>query len=180
MAASVANVINLGPCTVSFSSTDLGHVSGVEVTIAEKINEAKIDLAGDAPVAAFTGGITIEAKMTMEESLLASLDAVSNQMALVTGTATGSGAIKLAAGQACGVAITGALLTLTPVDSGKSTKVFAIYKAFVASHSKKIAISPEKQAQWEVVFRGLYDDSRTTGDRLFSFGVTTAQVGTAA
>lgn len=180
MAASVANVINLGPTTVSFNSTDLGHVNGVEITIVEKTNEHKIDAAGDAAVAAFEGGMTIEAKMLMEESLLASLAAASHQMTLITGTATGSGSVKLAGGAPCGTQITGQLLTLTPIDSAKSTKVFAIYKAYVATSNKKIALSPEKAAEWEVVFRGLYDDSRTSGDRLFSFGVTTAQVGTAA
>jgi hypothetical protein len=108
--------------------------------------------------------------------LMASLDAMSNNNALITGTATGSGAVKIAWGKIAGVQGSGVLCTFTPTDGAKSTKVFAIYKAYIATHSKVLDLSPEKQAEYEVVIRGLYDDSRVAGDRLCSYGVTTASV----
>lgn len=174
MAASTANVTNLGPTTVSFNSVDLGHASNVEITIVEKTNEHKIDAYGDNPVAAFEGGISIEVKMLLEETANAILVASSHALTTITGTTTTG--TKVAAGAPCGVAISGALLTLTPQDTAKSTKVWAIYKAFVATSTKKISISPEKPCQYEVTFRGLIDETRASGDRLFSFGQTTAIV----
>lgn len=171
MAASTANVLNLGPVTVAFNSVDIGHVNGVEITIVEKTNEHKIDMYGDAAVAAFEGGLTIEAKMLMQETDYTALAAASHQITKITGTTTTG--TKLAGGAAAGAQITGQLLTLTPLDTNNSkstTKIFAIYKAYVATCNKKIAISPEKACEYEVVFRGLIDETRTAGDRLFGFG----------
>lgn len=169
MAASTANIKNLGPCTMSFNSTDIGHVSAVEVTITDKTNEHKIDAYGDNAVAAFEGGVSIEVKAIMEETDWTILAAASHQLTKVVGTTTTG--TKLAGGAVAGAQITGALLTVTPQESSKaSTHILAVYKAYVATSSKKIAVSPEKAAQYEVVFRGLIDETRVAGDRLFSFG----------
>lgn len=169
MAASTANVKNLGPCTMNFNSNDIGHVSGVEVTITDKTNEHKIDAYGDNPVAAFEGGVSIEVKCLMEETDWTVLASASHQLTKLVGTTTTG--TKLAGGAVAGAQITGALLTITPQETAKSTThILAIYKAFIATSSKKIAISPEKPAQYEVVFRGLIDETRAAGDRLFSFG----------
>lgn len=181
MAASTANVINMGPCTVTFNSVDIGHTEGgVQITIAEKTGEAKVDAAGDAPVAAFDLGASVEAKFKCAEMLNASLDAMSNSNAIITGTATGSGLTKVAWGKPVGTQLSGVLCTFIPIDSAKATKAFHIYKAYIASHNKVLDMTAEKAATYEVVIRGLYDDSRTSGDRLCAWGSPTAQVGTAA
>lgn len=172
MAGSAGNITNLGPCNVTFNSTDLGYVSNVEVTKDEKVHEAKVESFGDAPVAAWKGGVNVQVKFVLNESLLASMALVSAHEAVITGT-TSTGT-KIAAGGVVGAAVTSGLLKCSPV--GKTNQDFAVYKAFVASHPKKIAMQAEKAAEYEVVFRGMIDDSRASGDQLYSYGNTTAKV----
>jgi len=172
MTASAANIMALGPGTLTFNSVDLGYAQNVVLTVEEVIEEVMCDSFA-APIGAKFHGCKVELKAILEEWDYTVIAAAFVDGTRVVGTATTG--TKVTFGQDSGGAITGAELTFKPVGNTPTHDV-TIYKAFLAGNARQVNLNGKEPARFEVIFRGMIDTSKSDGNFLFCLGNSTAAV----
>jgi hypothetical protein len=175
MTKAATNVKNLGPGTITWNSTTMGHCSGAELTITEKVNEFTVDTYGDAPVEAVYGGVTCQLKVIANEYTMTELGAFSAGATKIIGTTTTG--TKVGYGKVVGTAVTSSSLTYKTDDTAKTPSFdITIPGAFISGNPRKIDLGPDKPAFFEVIFRGKITEASAEGLRMVVLGNNTAVV----
>jgi hypothetical protein len=157
---SVENIV-FGLCNVSIGGVNLGFSKGgTEAIITQSVVEATIDDAGDVPVALYDKGTMIEVVVNMVE--YADLD----KIALAFPTAT-IRADRITFGRQAGSVISSGVLIIDPLDS-KGHNI-TIYKAAPVGEAT-LGYNNDDLRVFTARFKGLYDSSRSEGDRVFRIG----------
>lgn len=162
-----ATKIQLGPCSVRYKGTDLGHtIGGVVVTYTPTYKETSVDQHGSSVVEKFLTGERMMAELSLAEFTLANLQVAIGQSNLVgdDSVSMGSNAGKKASEKA-------GELVLHPLalpSSDRNSDV-TIFKA-VVTNELKIEHSNENEKVLPVQFDGLIDEGRADGARLGYIG----------
>lgn len=162
-----ATKIQLGPCSVTYKGSDLGHtIGGVTVTYTPDFYESKVDKFGSSVVEKFLVGERLMAETQLAEFTLANLQAAINQSTLQgdDSVSVGSTAGKKASANA-------GLLVLHPLAAGSGVRDYdvSIYKAVVTSELK-IEHKTDGEKVLPVTFDGLIDENRSDGNMLGFIG----------
>ena len=166
MADNTAN-FQLGACTISVDGTEVGYTTedGISVSITGELKDVRPSRAS-APAEAFSSieGIEITGKMlqTAEQATL---------LGYILPSATVSGdQVKFGREPGYRASANVASIVLHPVDQDAvTTQDITIYRGLF-DNSTEIEYGDEGERSYAFKIKGYFDDSRTDGDRLFSFG----------
>ena len=167
--ADVTNV-QVGVCTVTYNSADLGHtIGGVEVSYEPVYHDVMVDKFGETVVEKYLMGEKLTAKVPLAEFKMSNLKA-----AMPKTTYGGAGNTRVTVGAAAGKKATAdtAVLVLHPQNEGTRRHDIVFYKAFVAS-SIVLNHKNDEEKVIEVVFEALLDETRSDGNYLGLIGDST-------
>jgi len=167
--ADISNV-QLGVCSVTFNSIDLGHTKGgVEVSYEPEYKDVSVDKYGNTVVEKYLIGEKWTAKVPLAEFTLANL-----KVAIPQGTLTGTDS-RLTLGINSGQKSTTDAheLVLHPLAETGLDYDMVFHKAIVASTiTLNHAVDEEKIV--EITFEALLDESKSDGNYLGFIGDSTA------
>lgn len=168
--ADITNV-QVGVCSVTFNSVDLGHTKGgVEVSYEPEYHEVAVDLYGNTPVQKYLTGERFTAKVPLAEFTIAQMG-VAIPMGGFAGAANARRTVGAKAGKT-GTSVT-AQLVLHPINEGTRRHDIVMYKAFVDS----VVVLPhrvDEEKLVEVTFVALIDESKSDRNYLGLIGDSTA------
>lgn len=168
--ADITNV-ELGVCSVTFNSVDLGHTKGgVEVSYEPEYKDVSVDKYGNTVVEKYLIGEKLTVKVPLAEFTIANL-----KVAMPQGSFAGAANARVTIGATAGqVASTdSAQLVLHPLSEGTRRHDMVIHKAYVSSTiTLNHAVDEEKII--EVTFEALLDESKSDGNYLGYIGDSTA------
>lgn len=169
MAADIDNV-KLGPCSVSFNGTDLGHTKGgVTVEYSPEYHDITVDKYGETVVEKVVVGESLKATVPLAEATQSILE-----NAIPAGTA--ESADKLTVGKDAGERMGqyAAELVLHPLANEEAdlSEDVVFYKALV-SEPIEYTFGNDDERIIEVVFEAIADESKADGNRLGLFGDST-------
>lgn len=162
-----ARNIQLGPCSVTYKGTDLGHtIGGVTVTYTPEYHETSVDKFGSSTVEKFLVGEKLSAEVNLAEYTLANL-----QVAMAQGSLQGDDSVSVGSVAGKKASLTAGLLVLHPLAlaSGVRDADVSIYKA-VVTNELKIEHKNDGEKVLPVVFDGLVDENRADGNMLGFIG----------
>lgn len=163
--------VQVGVCTVTFNSVDLGHTKGgVEVTYEPSYHEVSVDKYGETMVEGYLVGEKLEAKVPLAEFTIANMG-----VAIPAGGFAGAANARRTVGSAAGKKLTdvAAVLVLHPINEGTRRHDIVFYKAAVVSEVVlNHAVDEEKII--EVTFRALLDETKSDRNYLGLIGDSTA------
>lgn len=168
--ADVTNV-QVGPCSVTFNSTDLGHTKGgVEVSYEPVYKDVMVDKYGETVVEKYLVGEKLTAKVPLAEYTIANL-----KVAIPQGTLAGAGNARLTVGAAAGKKATddAAELVLHPLNEAGRDYDIVLHKAIVGS-SVVLPHKVDEEKIVEVTFEALLDESKSDGNYLGLIGDSAA------
>jgi len=161
--------LDIGRCTVTCDSVDLGETDGgVKVSIKKNVEGQTVDRFGKTPVLFINNGDILTIEANIAEFTIANL-------AIALGATIQDGTIgdKLVLGSQAGGALASHALTLHPVSMGAATdKDWVIYKAVVVGDID-VEYTQDKKKVLKITFQAIPDDTKTDGNKLCHFGVTT-------
>lgn len=180
MASSVDN-IKLAGGTVYYGTDNIGQISedGISVALNGNLVEVFTAESGTTPIKAFSSGDTVEVTLTFRE-----LDKyiLAKALGTVKDTATSSsdgGAGTLSAGREAGYKLATKALTIYPHFVNESTGeplsdtvsnvwAFRVHKAYTNLETEFL-FSPSETVAPEIVFKGIYDTTKSNGNRLWQW-----------
>ena len=168
--ADVTNV-QLGPCSVSYNNSDLGHTKGgVEVTYEPVYKDVSVDKYGETVVEKYLTGEKLSAKVPLAEFTIVNLKA-----AMPQGTYAGAANARITLGKSAGqqAKVLAAQLVLHPLNQGTRRHDVIFHKAYVASQVV-LPHNLEDEKVIEVTFEALLDETKTDGNYLGMIGDSTA------
>lgn len=162
-----ATKIQLGPCSVTYKGTDLGHtIGGVTVTYTPDFHNTSVDKFGSSVVESFLVGEQLMAEFNLAEFTLANLQVAINQSTLQgdDSVSVGSTAGKKASANA-------GLLVLHPLAAGSGVRDYdvSIYKGVVTGELK-LEHKTDGEKLLPVTVVGLIDENRSDGNMLGFIG----------
>lgn len=167
--ADIANV-QVGACSVTFNSLDLGHsIGGAEVSYEPEHHDVAVDKYGNTVVQKYLIGEKLTVKIALAEYTIANL-----RNSMPQSTFAGAANSRITIGAAAGKKATedAYQLVLHPLIEGTRRHDVIIYKAYVAS----TVVLPHKFDETKVVevtFEALLDESRSDGNYLGMIGDST-------
>ena len=168
--ADITNV-QLGVCSVTFNSVDLGHTKGgVEYTYEPEYYEVTVDKYGNTPVEKKLVGEKIMVKVPLAEFTIDNLKA-----AIPNATYAGAANRRITIGKSAGQSMRSlaAQLVLHPITEGTRRHDIVLHKAVVDS-AITIGMNNEGEKIIEVTFAALLDESKNDGNYLGLIGDSTA------
>jgi hypothetical protein len=167
--ADITNV-QVGVCTVTFNSTDLGHTKGgVEVSYEPVYKDVSVDKYGETVVEKKLIGEKLTAKVPLAEYTIANLRN-SIPQATFAGAANSRITIGASAGQSAKA--DSYQLVLHPQAEGTRRHDIVFHKAYVSS----TVVLPHKNDEEkviEVTFEALLDETKSDGNYLGLIGDST-------
>jgi hypothetical protein len=167
--ADVTNV-QVGVCSVTFNSVDLGHTKGgVEVTYEPEYHEVSVDKYGNTAVERYLIGEKLSAKVPLAEFTVAQL-----QNAIPQGGFAGAANTRRTIGTNAGKKATtvGYVLVLHPIAEGTRRHDIVFYKACVTSEVVLNHMVDEEKVI-EVTFEALLDETKSDRNYLGMIGDST-------
>lgn len=168
--ADITNV-ELGVCSVTFNSVDLGHTKGgVEATYEPEYKEVTVDKYGNTVIERYLIGEKWSVKVPLAEFTIPNL-----KVGVPQGSFAGAANARLTIGATAGQAslVDSAQLVLHPISEGTRRHDMVFHKAMVTSTvSIKHAVDEEKLI--EVTFEALLDETKSDGNYLGFIGDSTA------
>lgn len=171
MAADVTNV-KMGPCSVTFNGSDLGHTKGgVTVSYEPEYHDITVDKYGNTVVEKVLIGESLKVTVPLAEHTIANLE-----VAIPAGTDGGSGS-RVTIGQDAGelMAQYAHTLVLHPLANaaGDRSEDVVLYKAVVGENIEFV-MGNDGEKIAEVIFHALLDESKSAGSRLGLIGDSAA------
>jgi hypothetical protein len=168
--ADITNV-QLGVCSVTFSSVDLGHTKGgVEVVYEPTYKDVSVDKYGETVIEKYLTGEKLSVKVPLAEYTIAKL-----KIAMPQGAYAGAANARLTMGASSGqkAAVDSAQLVLHPTSEGTRRHDIVIHKAYVAS-TITLSHKIDEEKLIEVTFEALLDETKSDGNYLGFIGDSTA------
>lgn len=168
--ADITNV-QVGPCSVTFNSVDLGHTKGgVEVSYEPEYFEASVDTYGNTPIEKYLMGEKLTAKVPLAEFTLPNMG-----VAIPMGAYAGAANARRTMGAKAGKKATSvtAQLVLHPINEGTRRHDIVFHKAFVDS----VVLLPhrvDEEKVFEVTFSAVLDETKSDRNYLGLIGDSTA------
>lgn len=165
------NNVNLGVCSVTFNSVDLGHtLGGVEVSYEPVFKDVHVDKYGETPINKYLIGEKLKAKVPLAEYTIANL-----RNAIPHAEFAGAANARITIGKSAGQASLSraAQLVLHPVNKGTRAHDIVIHKAIVTSTINLGHMNDEEKVI-EVEFEALIDETKSDGNYLGLIGDSTA------
>lgn len=159
--------IQMGPCSVTYKGSDLGHTKGgVTVTYSPDYYESSVDKFGSSVVEKYLVGERMSAEFSLAEFTLANL-----QVAIAKGTLQGDDAVSVGSFAGKKASETAGLLILHPLalaSSDRNSDV-SIFKA-VVTNELTIEHNNEGEKVLPVIMDGLIDENRSDGSLIGFIG----------
>ena len=170
MGADITEVLNLGPCTVTVNSVNVGHTGpdGVKVTMpADQVEAFAGKWGKKAPVKAWIATQAVEAEFTLIQTNMVDLVNVFNGLTKVTSGADS----KITVGKIAGSPITAVPVVFTPINTSNTpTYDFTIPYA-VPVGNPELLYTGDKFQEWKCKFRAHVNEaSGADGSYLATFG----------
>jgi hypothetical protein len=151
--------IKLGIAKIIYGGTELGFTNGdTAVTITHQQADIMVDQYGETPLDVYDIGVQITVAVPLTEL------AIGNLGVAIPGSSTAAGKVKV--GRNAGTKLTAQQLVLDTLNSVDLNLI--VYRAVVGEVDDYIYNN--EQRTWTVTFKGLIDNDRPDGDKLFRFG----------
>lgn len=171
-----AKIQLLGPGLLTLGGVDCGYISGPKLNLDADQVESLTAAWGKTPLDIFQIGTRAELVVVFDEIGMANYAAA---MAGATRSTSGSDEV-LTFGSYAGVRMTPVELVYTPRASAIATLFGLKAWRVVPVGQRMIDMGIEKTQGMEVTFRFLIDESKTNGENLFRWGVTSVSADTTA
>jgi hypothetical protein len=168
--ASILNV-QLGACSVTYNSIDLGHTKGgAEVSYEPEWSDVSVDKYGNTVVEKYLVGEKFTVKVALAEYTTANL-----KYSMPSGTFAGAANARVTLGKSAGGQATSYAyqLVLHPLNKGTRAHDIVLHKAVVTS-AVLLPHKVDEQKVVEVTFEALLDETKTDGNYLGFIGDSTA------
>ncbi len=168
--ADITNV-QVGVCTVTFNSIDLGHTQGgVEVSYEPVYHDVAVDKYGETVVEKYLIGEKLTAKVPLAEYTIANL-----RNSMPQATFAGAANARITLGTTAGVKAKAVAyqLVLHPQIEGTRRHDIVFHKAYVSS-SIVLNHKNDEEKIIEVTFEALLDETKSAGNYLGLIGDSTA------
>lgn len=167
--ADITNV-QVGVCTVTYNSVDLGHTKGgVEVSYEPVYKDVAVDKYGETVVEKYLIGEKLTAKVPLAEYTIANLR---NSMPQSTFAGAANSRITIGASAGQKAKVDSYQLVLHPQIEGTRRHDIVFHKAYVSS----TIVLPHKNDEEKVVevtFEALLDETKSDGNYLGLIGDST-------
>jgi len=168
--ADITNV-QLGVCSVTYNSVDLGHTKGgVEVVYEPTHKDVSVDKYGETVVEKYLTGEKLSVKVPLAEFTIAKL-----KVAMPQGSYAGAANARISLGASAGQkgSTDAYQLVLHPTSEGTRRHDIVIHKAYVAS-TITLAHKVDEEKLIEVTFEAMLDETKSDGNYLGYIGDSTA------
>ena len=166
MAADITKV-KMGPCSVNFNDSDIGHTKdGVTVAYEPIYHDMTVDKYGQTVVEKILIGESLKATVPMAEATLANLE-----LAIPAGTDVTSQRVTIGKDAGERMVQYAKELVLHPLenDDDDLTEDVVLYKALI-SEPFEFKFGNDGEKIIEVVFHALLDEDKSSGNRLGFIG----------